>query len=257
MVNGGARIVMVEFTGREKESGKVFDTTSEKTAKEHGLYRENSLFRPVPVIVGKGDLLPGLDDALKGMKEGEEKKVSLLPKEAFGERRKELIAIVPLQAFRDRKINPLPGLVVDVNGQYGKVQTVSGGRVRVDFNSDLAGKEVEYDLKILKELKEPAEKAQALAEKFFPLKEGKAETMLEKGTLKIKLPKEAGKQLSFLAAPFTKSVKEVLPEIKRVEIVESFEAKATASGKAEKAGKNEAGKPETGAAEKETPAGKK
>ena len=226
-------IVLVEFTGREAETGRVFDTTSEATAKEAGVYRENAVFAPVPTIVGKGDLLPGLEDAVLEMNEGEERKLALGPAKAFGERKKELVVIVPLQEFRKRGIQPLPGLVVDLNGTYGRVQTVSGGRVRVDMNNDLAGKEVEYDLKVVREVRDSKEKAQLLTEKFFPLKE-KAETRLEGEVLAVKLPKELAKEIAPFMEPFTKMIKDVLPEVKKVEIVDSFaekNAKPVASAK--------------------------
>ena len=63
-------VVLVEFTGKEAATGRVFDTTSEKVAKENGFFRENAVFGHMPVIVGNGDLLPGLDSALKLMDEG-------------------------------------------------------------------------------------------------------------------------------------------------------------------------------------------
>jgi FKBP-type peptidyl-prolyl cis-trans isomerase 2 len=224
-------IVLVEFTGKEVVTGRVFDTTSEAVAKEVGLYKENAIFKPVPVIVGKGDILKGIDEALKEMNEGEERVIRLGPEKAFGERRKDLVVLVPLAEFTKRKIKPVNGLIVDINGIYGRVTTVSGGRVRVDMNNDLAGKEVEYKLKIIKEIKDDAEKVQVIAEKFFPLKE-KAETKIEAGVIKVKIPKDIGKQLAPLVPAFTKTMKEIIPDLKSVEIVESFDAKPESEKKA-------------------------
>ena len=232
-------VVLIEFTGRETDSGRVFDTTSEKTAKEHGLYRENGVFRPVPVIVGNRDVLEGIDEALKEMREGETKKITLAPEKAFGLRRKELVVVIPLQEFRKRQIQPVPGLIVDLNGGYGRVQTVSGGRVRIDLNNDLAGKTVEYELKVLREMKEAQEKAQALAEKFFPLKD-KAEAVLEKDVLKVRLPKELAKQVAPLVEPLTKTVKETIPGIKKVEIEEKKNPKSAGTKEGKSAEKEQA-----------------
>ncbi len=218
----GKRMVLLEFSGRELTNNRVFDTTSEQEARQAGLYNEGAKFRPVPVVVGHGDVLPALDVALAEMKEGESSTLKLPPEKAFGERRKELVVVAPLQAFLSRKINPVPGLIVDLNGAPGRVQTVSGGRVRVDLNSDLAGKEVEYTLKVAKEIVGAVEKAQALAEKFFPLRGGKAETRLESGVLKVRLPKELAQQAAHIIVAFTKTAKEVVPEINAVEVVESF-----------------------------------
>ncbi len=215
-------MVLVEFTGREEETGKVFDTTDENAARQNGIYRENAVFGPIPVIVGNGDLLKGLDDAILEMNEGEKRTIALEPEKAFGERKKELVVVIPLHEFARRKLRPFPGLIVDLNGAYGRVQTVSGGRVRVDMNNDLAGKTVVYEIRVLREVKEAKEKAELLTEKFFPLKE-KAEVRLEKDVLKVRFPKEIAKQLGQLLVPFTKTMKEAIPEIKSVEILDSFE----------------------------------
>ena len=227
-------MVMLEFTGKEVSSGRIFDTTSEATAKQNGLYREGGVFRAIPVIVGNGDVLSGLDEALKEMREGETKKVRLSPEKAFGNRKSNLIVVVPLQEFRTRKIQPVPGLIVDLNGNYGRVQTISGGRVRVDLNNDLAGKEVEYEIKITKEITDLKEKADLLTQKFFPLRNEKVQTKIENDVLKLKFPsKEIAKQLTPLIVPFTQSMKQALPEIKSVEMDDSFEEKPKKENKKE------------------------
>ncbi len=216
-------MAMIEFTGRETSTGRVFDTTDAETAKQSGLYREDGIFKPIPVIVGNKDVLHGMDDALKEMKVGETRTIVLAPEKAFGERRKDLIVVVPLQEFRKRQIQPMPGLIVDLNGGYGRVQTVSGGRVRVDLNNDLAGKEVEYDIKVLREITDVAEKAEMLTEKFFPLKDKKIETKMEKEDLYVKLSKDIAKQLAPIMPHYIKTMKTAMPELKKIEIVESFE----------------------------------
>ena len=219
-------VILVEFTGKEKTSGKIFDTTNEKIAKENGIYKENALFQPVPVIVGNKDVLQGMDEALLEMKVGEEKIVLLKPEKAFGERKKELITVIPVKEFTKRKINPFPGLIVDLNNTYGKVQTVSSGRVRVDMNSELAGKEVEYTIKITKEITNTEEKAQILTNKFFPLKDLKTKVILTKDTLKVEFPKEIAKHIAPIVPQYTKAITQAIPEIKKVEVAEPKKEKA-------------------------------
>src|SRR3989344_6758746 len=165
MENGD--MVLVSYTGKDMATGKIFETTDVEKAKESGFWRENAVFAPVPVIIGNNDLLKALEEELLKMKEGESKTVRLGPDKAFGQRRKELSGVIPMQEFRKRQINPARGMIIDVNGRYGRVQSISGGRIRVDFNSDLAGKEVEYELKVEKLMKTNTEKVEALAEKFF------------------------------------------------------------------------------------------
>ncbi|MCR4368687.1 MAG: FKBP-type peptidyl-prolyl cis-trans isomerase [archaeon] len=214
-------LVLIEFTGKELESGRIFDTTNVDAAKKAGLFRENAIFGQVPVVVGNADVLKGMDDALRELKEGEMRKIILEPEKAFGNRRKELVVVIPIAEFKKRKISPVPGLIVDLNGGYGRVQTVSGGRVRVDMNSDLAGKTIEFELKIVREVKEPKEKAQVLTQKYFPLKNQKVETELVKDTLKVKIPKEIAAAVSQFVPQYIKLIKELIPEIKKVEVEDS------------------------------------
>ncbi len=175
----------INYTGKNAEDGQVFDTTLRETAEKEKVLDEKKEYKPLNLILGENEVLPGLEKTLESMKVGEKKKVELLPKEAFGERDSKLVSLVPLKEFKKRKMEPFPGLVVDLNGQVGKVQTVSGGRVRVDFNHPLAGKTVQFEVKVEKQITEKKEKIMALVNKFFPdLKE--KDWKLEGKTLQIK-----------------------------------------------------------------------
>ncbi len=160
--------IRISYIGRIKESGKVFDTNIESVAKEHGLYKENVKFKPQPVVVGARHVIKGLDEALEGCEVGETKKVVIPPEKAFGLRRDDLIKVIPLREFRKNKINPVPGMVVEIDGKPAKVLSVSGGRVRVDFNSELAGKEVEYEFKVEEKINKTEEKIRLLLELYMP-----------------------------------------------------------------------------------------
>src|SRR3989338_4003309 len=142
-------MVQINYTGRN-ERGEVFETTQEQVTVKEGSLDSKRKYEPLTTIMGDKDLLQALESHVKEMKEGEQKKFSLEAKEAFGERKAEYVKMVSLQEFRQRNIQPFPGLVVDLNGVQGKVQTVSGGRVRVDFNHPLAGQKVEFELKLEK-----------------------------------------------------------------------------------------------------------
>ncbi len=164
-------IVSIEFTGKEEGTGKVFDTTNKQTAEKEGLDTKGRVYGPVTVVTGSGELLPGLDHALMQMKEGESKELELAPENAFGNRNAQLIKVLPLNEFKKNNIPPVPGTIVNANDMMGRVQSVSGGRVRVDFNPELAGKTVHYTLKIVKHFTDEKEQLQALTDKMFPGKE--------------------------------------------------------------------------------------
>jgi len=213
-------IILLELTGRELESGKAFETSNAQTARNEGIFSETARYAPNPVIVGKGRMIQGVEEELLKMKVGEEKKIILEPSMAFGDRKPELVGIVPLKEFTSRKLQPFPGLVVDVNGNAGRVQSISGGRVRVDFNSDLAGKTVEYELKIVKRLETPVEKAKAIMGKLLGLKpeELKAEFKAESEELEIELPEsiEKMKEILLMKQFLKKELAEDIPEAKKI-----------------------------------------
>ncbi len=75
-----------------------------------------------------------------------------LPAKGFGFRNPKLIRILPISKFIENKINPVPGAYFEIDGREAKVQSVSGGRVRVDFNNPLAGKQLVYKIKIVRKI---------------------------------------------------------------------------------------------------------
>ena len=78
--------VRIDYIGKIKESGKVFDTTMEEIAKEHGIYDEKIDFKPAPIVVGANHVIKGLDEALVGLEVGEKKIVEIPPEKGYGKR---------------------------------------------------------------------------------------------------------------------------------------------------------------------------
>lgn len=135
----------------------------------------------------------GVDNFLIGKEVGEYQ-ISLSPEEAFGKRDPKEIRMIPVKNFHDHKLNPIPGSVFNFDGKLAKVLTVSGGRVIVDFNNPLAGKNVEYKIKILRKVEDLNEKIKALNE-FFLRKE--YEFVVEGKKLILSVPKEIKKFVDF------------------------------------------------------------
>lgn len=129
--------VKLHFTGRLKEGG-IIATTREKD--------------PVEVKVGEGELLPGVDEALIGMQEGEEKEVVLPPEKSFGERREDLVIKRERRAFQREKLKV--GQRVFVRTEEGKslpaeVMRIGKEKVTLDLNHPLAGKKVVFKIKVV------------------------------------------------------------------------------------------------------------
>jgi FKBP-type peptidyl-prolyl cis-trans isomerase 2 len=211
-------LIQIELTGREFDSKKIFETTSKETAEKEGIETKNHEFKPIIVLLGKQELFPKLEEELIKMKEGELKKIELTPEEAFGQRKSDLIKVIPIKQFKDNKMNPFPGLIIEADGMRGRVQTISGGRVRVDFNNDLAGKKIEYELKLIKKIINSKEKAKALIEKYLPIPEVKH--VLEKDKLIISMPSGMPKEIQLIKTILEKTLKEAIPELKTIEFKE-------------------------------------
>jgi FKBP-type peptidyl-prolyl cis-trans isomerase 2 len=216
-------IVEVNYTGKTVLDGKVFESTVEKKAIEAGIFSEKAVYKPEVVVVGEGHMLKGLDRALDEMKEGEQRKVVVKPEEGWGQRKPESVRVVPLQQFKEKKIMPFPGLVVEANGMQGRVQSVSGGRVRVDFNHPLAGKELEYELKVERELKQPKEQIEALYGKYFYMVPEAEKTLsIGKGDVEISLSPRWSANLGPLKTAFSGIVTKHVKGFEKVRFVEEF-----------------------------------
>lgn len=132
--------VGVDYIGKT-EDGKIFDTSLEQVAKDNALYSPQRAYAPLEFTVGSGQMIPGFEAAVMGMKVGEEKTVSLEPKDAYGEVREDLIVAVSGAQFAQAGIVPEVGATYQTaQGIPATVKSISGETVIMDYNSPLAGK---------------------------------------------------------------------------------------------------------------------
>jgi FKBP-type peptidyl-prolyl cis-trans isomerase 2 len=205
--------IEIEFTGKTKD-GEIFDSNIKEDLKKAGSKKES---KPFIVCLGEGMFLKSVEDFLIGKKAGEYS-IELSPEKAFGRRNSALVQIFPSKAFKDHKINPFPGAMFSFDGKLAKVISVSGGRVIVDFNNPLAGKEVSYKIKVLRKVEDINEKIQSLntflfgREFEFEIKENILVLKSEKEMIQfIDLFKDKYKELFSLDL----EVKEVAPSEKK------------------------------------------
>ncbi|MFA5382493.1 MAG: hypothetical protein WC356_04950 [Candidatus Micrarchaeia archaeon] len=141
----------------ENELIQIIYTTQDDDTKD--IVEERT--EPLLLQLKNSSLPDKIKEGLKNMKEGDEKEI--FAEKPFGNREKDLINVVPLKQFTKNKINPFPGLIVDLDGYKALIKAVSGGRVVVDFNHLLAGRNLRYKIKLLKILKENKDKIIELA----------------------------------------------------------------------------------------------
>lgn len=175
--------VEIEFSAKTKE-GVLVDTTKKEEAEKVGLKSEEVKNLKIPV--GKGFLIKGLDKDIIGKEIGKDYEVEIKPEDAFGKRNPSLVKVVPISSFREQNIFPQKGMQFSFDGLLGKISSVSGGRVLVDFNNPLAGKILIYSYKIIRKIEDKKEQLESLEEFFFKkvfeneISEDKAKIIVEK-----------------------------------------------------------------------------
>lgn len=154
--------VELEFTGRVKD-GEIFDSNIKKDLK-----KMNSEAKAKPFIfsLGQGMFIRGVENFLIGKDIGEYE-IDISAEDAFGKRDAKLIQRIPVHVFREHDLKPVPGIVFNFDGRIGKVLTASGGRVMVDFNNPIAGKDVVYKIRILRKVEKLEEKVRAFMDFLF------------------------------------------------------------------------------------------
>lgn len=156
--------VTIDYVG--KVDGKIFDLTNEEIAKKENIYNEKVKYKPVTIVVGAGHVLKGIDEALVGKNVGDSFSIEIPPEKAFGRKNPKLIKIIPASTFKEHNINPYPGLQVNIDGLLGTIISASSGRIIVDFNHPLAGKILNYDIKILKKIDDKKAQLEAIIQMY-------------------------------------------------------------------------------------------
>ncbi|MDO8509248.1 MAG: FKBP-type peptidyl-prolyl cis-trans isomerase [Nanoarchaeota archaeon] len=214
--------VELKYTGYA--NGDIFDSNISEDLK-----KLNPNAQPIKTIIAIGQemVVKGLDKSLEGKEIGKEYEIILSPKESFGERKRDLVKTIPLKAFTEKKVSPYPGLVLTLDDIMVKIIAVSGGRVMVDFNNPLSGKEIKYKFNITRKVSDEKEKAETLFSvlfRFIPEYEIKESVMI-KGPKSmevfVKVYSEKFKEL--LGKPLV--LEEIKPDTKIKKSVESNEEK--------------------------------
>ncbi|MDH3445170.1 MAG: peptidylprolyl isomerase [Deltaproteobacteria bacterium] len=129
-------IVTVEYTLTDN-NGEFIESTSGK--------------EPLTYIHGAGQIMPGLERALFGLKVGDQKKVQVSPEEGYG--------LPDEKAFQEIPKDKIPpdaqkvGAMLMTKSEDGRmipirIHKVTGNTVVVDFNHPLAGKTLNFDVKV-------------------------------------------------------------------------------------------------------------
>ena len=120
------------------ESGDVVDSTFDKN--------------PATFKVGDGNLLPGFEQAMFGLKAGDKRSIAISPEQGFGQGNPQNVQVIPRNQFEGMDLSE--GLLVifkdAANTELpGVVKSFTDETVVVDFNHPLAGKALSFDVEII------------------------------------------------------------------------------------------------------------
>jgi FKBP-type peptidyl-prolyl cis-trans isomerase 2 len=159
--------IYISFTGKNKADGRIFSTTDEEIAKKNDLYDKKNKYGPVFLIVGKGSLMPALEKGLVGKPSDKPITVTVPSSEGFGRRDPSKIETISVKRLKDAGIKALKGNIVRTKEKVGIITSVSSGRAVVDFNHELAGKDLEFDVKVESLITEKDEKVKGLIDHYY------------------------------------------------------------------------------------------
>jgi peptidylprolyl isomerase len=130
--------VQVDYTG-SLTNGDVFDTSNGR--------------EPLEVQMGAGQLIQGFENALMDMAVDEEKKFTLSPDEAYGQRDEKLVRDFPRKDVPP-ELDPKVGQTVAMTTADGRqipasITEVDDQNITVDMNHPLAGKSLTFDIKVV------------------------------------------------------------------------------------------------------------
>jgi len=131
------QVVGIEYELKEKGGSEVLDSNKGQA--------------PLEFIVGKGQIIPGLEKEIIGMNQGEQKEITVPASEAYGEINPDAVDELPKEQFAG--IDLQPGLPLYGQGENGEtiqvvVKEVKDNSVVIDYNHPLAGKDLVFDVKV-------------------------------------------------------------------------------------------------------------
>ncbi|MFX1531240.1 MAG: peptidylprolyl isomerase [Promethearchaeota archaeon] len=137
--------IKVEYEGTF-DDGTVFDST------------ELNGGAPLKFQVGMGQLIKGFDDSVVDKKLGDEYVIRIEPSEAYGEIKEGMTQRIPKAQF-PKGVDLVPGMMLMIMSPEGQmpasIKSVGEDKVVIDLNHPMAGKVLNFKIKIVETNCEP------------------------------------------------------------------------------------------------------
>jgi peptidylprolyl isomerase len=130
--------VKVHYTGK-LEDGFVFDTSANKN--------------PLEFVIGEKKVIPGFEDAIIGMAQGEKKTIKIEAEKAYGPYRKELEIVVKKDQLPP-EVKPEIGQQLQIKQKDNQnvivmITKINGDDITIDANHPLAGKDLTFEVELV------------------------------------------------------------------------------------------------------------
>ena len=140
--------IVVDYIGR-LEDGSVFDTSIESIAKACWKYSEGRDYTEwLSFEVGAGQMIKWFDNGVVGMKLGQTKTVQFGPDEWYGQVDPEYIITYTKDEIGDLSMYNVWDYFQPNPYAYGTITSITDKDLTVDFNHELAGKDLIFDITV-------------------------------------------------------------------------------------------------------------
>jgi peptidylprolyl isomerase len=146
--------ILIDYTVKF-EDGTVFDTTVKEKALEAGIYSEEKEYRPFFFRTDARQVIKGIDAGVIGIREGEEKTLKIEPQEAYGEYKDYLVQKIPLLRLELDEPPRAGEKIITPGGKEVKVLDSTETHATLDFNHELAGKNLTLEIKLVSIVSRP------------------------------------------------------------------------------------------------------
>lgn len=108
--------------------------------------------KPLEFLLGRGQIIPGLENEIKSLNEGDKKDIKVSSQEAYGEYNDQALQTHPREQFAGIELTE--GMTLFGQGEDGQtvqvtVKSFTDDEVTVDFNHPLAGKDLLFAVNVV------------------------------------------------------------------------------------------------------------
>lgn len=132
------QVVSIHYELKDVDNGEILDS--------------NINAAPLSFIVGKGQIIPGLEEKIKELKAGENADIKVAAADAYGIYDDNAVQTLPKEQFAGLELQV--GMTLYGQGEHGEtvqviVKNFNDETVEIDFNHPLAGKDLLFAINVV------------------------------------------------------------------------------------------------------------